>query len=170
MDSIPDFIKLPTDNIYKFLAIAGLILIILCDTIPILIERDLSIQTIQTQGDYNTLNQEVNFLAEDISWAQNNKENLTVEQAQELQDRARQQLLKNIELNNKLNLLNFYKDELNQIWIFRWVVISIGILLAIIGFGYWYFRWQQPLDLIIRNETQKLKKRRKSLIVPVGKK
>lgn len=156
MNQVPEFIKPPTDIIYKFLAISGLILLILSFTIPYFLNRDLSIQIIQTEGDVDKLAKEIGYLEDDIA-LDDTTTSLSMKQVQFSRERYRQLDLKNMEATTKNNLLIYYTDELNNSQKFKWIGVSIGLILFVTGFVLWYFKLRRYQDLLIRNEAQKLK-------------
>ena len=119
MIQIPEFLKPPTDNIYKFLAISGLILLIVSFVIPYVLNRDLAIEEIQTEGDSNMLTHEIEDLEHDVTRAETTTP--TKEQVQSLRDRLRQIRSKNDELKTKTSLLRYYDDELNNLQMFKWI-------------------------------------------------
>lgn len=55
----------PTDNLYKFLAISGLLLVLLAYVVPTLMSPELEIALAETEGEQNALSLEVGFLKED---------------------------------------------------------------------------------------------------------
>lgn len=163
--NIPD---LPTDNLYKFIALAGLILLLFSSIYYQVFSRDVLLKNIDLRAEMSRMEKEVEFLREDTDSLKEDKQAIkqdnSVSQEEQnnvgkniegLNQRTREAILKTIELERIGKGVLIYND---QIALLRWSSIIgaiTGILLLIIGFYLWYTRIQIYQDKILVNEAQK---------------
>jgi hypothetical protein len=159
-----DISKFPTDNLYKFLAIFGLVIQILMfwyyDKI---VSEAVTLQT-EILADTDFINGKKHSSLD------------LIEQLEELNNKAhiknRDSIINLIVTENKK--LAVYKDELSlaekkrvildekkdyvHMWLkFAYVINAIGLILMVAGFLLWYHKLQKYQDIIIKNEAMKIK-------------
>jgi hypothetical protein len=174
-------IQTPTNNLYKFLAIIGLLLSAFFSTYPLLKMFDLNQESIRLSGEVrvleieaDALEEEVNYLDEDIkklqifvdgvsniaeltqqqvsTLSEKNKE--IAEKTDRLRDKRTSILIKNEEIQTKSNL---QARTLKAVKIILWLSLA-GIALAIscliAGFRLWYKRTQIYQDILIKAQAE----------------
>ncbi|MCG3146515.1 MAG: hypothetical protein HONDAALG_04661 [Gammaproteobacteria bacterium] len=151
----------PTDNLYKFIAIAGLLLMFFGLSAPswyLITARskitDLSIEV-------RTIELEIHFLEEDLqrltgkSIDQIGKSELSPEQTAKL----REILLKQVRLNETLKLEEWKARSMILAMLVLGVTTFFGSWMARKGFSLWYDRLQVFQDAIIKDEAIAIKNR-----------
>ena len=162
---LPD---LPTDNLYKFVALAGLILLLVSPVYYQFFSRDVRLKNIDLRAAMGRLEKEVEFLREDTDLLKDNiqakkqekseghdEHNDSVKKVEVLNQKTRETILKTIELNRIGNGVFVYNDQLSLL---RWSSIGgavSGVLLLTLGFYLWYTRIQVYQDQILINDAQK---------------
>jgi hypothetical protein len=145
----------PTDNLYKFLSITGLLLIVL-SFYPTYLTLKFEEQRIEQDKNHKMFMAEVKILEQ-----QNEDYKLFIEKGlaptksiQQIREELLNQEKKRVELGiaddlllNNAKLINYF-DRLSS-----WVFWS-GIICMLIGFWCWYFKIQRPNDLILMNQSQ----------------
>jgi hypothetical protein len=58
-----------------------------------------------------------------------------------------------IQLDSKVELTKYYRNQINTLDILSWVILCVGVLLIFIGFYFWYIKIQKPNDLILANQA-----------------
>ena len=161
---------LPTDNLYKFLAIAGLIIIGVSVYHTETLLRTLETDSLNIATDLAVGKAEMEF------WQSREKklENITKNSIAQQQSRHKPdpekleltysiQELKSIEdeterlkrdlritdakIEGKLQKSKKLTAQLEKTFFFAKVLIGIGFILTILGFGLWYYNVQRLLDL-----------------------
>lgn len=163
--NIPD---LPTDSIYKFVALAGLILFLISPIYYQFFSRDVLLKNIGLRAEMQRMKKEVEFLKEDTillrediqakkqdgSVSQEKHQNAG-EKVEELNQKTRETELKSIELQRITNGVFVYNDQLALL---RWssvIGVIAGILMLVLGFYLWYTRIQLYQDKILISAVQK---------------
>ncbi|MBI3585128.1 MAG: hypothetical protein HY096_14420 [Nitrospinae bacterium] len=127
--------NLPTDNLYKFIALSGLLISILTIILPIKINYDIRLKDLTIKKELAILNIELNFLKQN----QTNKQQ-TLEELKDLRIKLIQQESKNKELEK-------YDDTTIYFFIY-------GLMTSTIGFSLWYSKVQKYNDIIIKNTAE----------------
>jgi DNA repair exonuclease SbcCD ATPase subunit len=172
--------EIPTDNLYKFLAISGII-IFLISYLPLFHSYKLNLQLARLEGESKAVKEEREWLFSDANEVRNELQNLTKQLSEIQKDRKvtegaeetlkkkleekvaklleytqllHKQSLKTIEIDTKLEELRVHiamlKTEAN-------LSISghiIGAILALVGFSLWYKKLQAPQDIIISKQAK----------------
>ena len=150
-----DLISPPTDNLYKFMAIAGLTLMVLSGVGPLRILHDVKAQVSQLSVERAVLSEElralrqkddrsVNTLSSDEleAWAKGTK--LSIPFRKRLEQLEHPGLVRDMaRLDEKTDLAN--SDESFQTWA-AYTGLLGGLVLAILGFLLWYCKVQRYLD------------------------
>ena len=147
MTNIPGLPTIPTDNLYKFMALAGIVMLIVA---PIFYAKyyishyNIELEAIESLKIYKPA--ELYF--------KNTKE-LTKEEKIfldkiESKEKENKQIQKGYELYSRFS---------NVILLLSIIMAAVGLALSIVGFWLWYNRVQKPLDKILLNETKMVSKK-----------
>jgi biopolymer transport protein ExbB/TolQ len=155
MDNMLEKVSPPTDNLYKFLAISGLLLLILSVIYPYWISyrvmqqaneffRDLRLLELENKQ-LSKLSEEIKSKGEELKASKN----ITSEQVDEFAQRAEDVIDKrydvvrmDTEIDYKEKQLNTAVDTMLPIWTAR-VGVFIGLIFMSGGFILWYFKLQR---------------------------
>lgn len=162
----PPLPTIPTDNLYKFLAITGLVIVLICLIYPPMITAKVSGSAAEVAALRQLLESQTRQLDHDLKRIeteilQNQTEPvLPLGQAEALDDRVTKARAANVEMQARL--LDFERKAktalaegralqsqmdlmVNTLW--------LGILLMACGFFLWYTKVQRHADTIIRNQA-----------------
>jgi hypothetical protein len=143
----------PTDNLYKFLSVFGLITLIFSTAAPLWTSYTLSLRIYQLQSEGDTLKIELDYLQRKIG-QENSSDRFIAEQASNTKDLQ----IRTAQLSRKTEEIKFIREELEGWKIFIVVGMALGWSLIFIGFSLWYFRLQRYQDIILKNEAKKIEK------------
>ncbi len=202
MDLVP---PIPTDNLYKFIAISGLVIIGLTTFYPLKMVNESTLKTAQYATEMQKYSIERKRLATEYKKlteisvqlaqkAENQLAELKKEYKKKLaglpytippsvnleyddnfkaNERRLEQTsleldLKNADLDGKKGELNIIEDNLFFSRILMYAGFAIGSVLTMYGFSLWYIKVQQPLDLILLNQSQRPVDEPKETDLPVA--
>lgn len=173
----------PTDNLYKFLAIAGLLLFGFSLIFPALQLRELRDKQIQLVGERQVLNveqsyweamsdvelgnnkimleaiqslrNEPDFMKQDKAYIDyiNNELNRGRERNEQLKEKSKLLFIREAEINTKNELLKAVDFDITFM---RWLGVVTALIascFASYGFRLWYRRVQAPQDFILANQA-----------------
>ncbi len=175
------FPNLPTDNLYKFLALSGVVVVLVSIFYPIsrlgelrqkAIELAAEIKILDLESkrltvNHSQLEREVAAFEKQLSAAEKEKRPTPgdIDSIEKIHNQLRTRALKletsNDDLQVKLVKVSAKNDQLVQL--VRYVEyfvnvmyggIVIGVLLAWVGFGLWYVRVQRPQDLLLKQQIE----------------
>ena len=191
MMNIPD---LPTDNLYKFISIVGLLIILIAISTLVLENKRIQSELIELDRNYSISIAKFEILINDSKelnsiineYAKKNKIDLSdtllnisdpsiiknlyyilstdvsqnIKNILELFNKvlSRQDSLSLNRINLKYDLIQISKKKtyLKHFTILTILTSCIGLILSIIGFKNWYYKYQKPQDELIReNSTSK---------------
>jgi len=148
----------PSDNLYKFVALVGVLLIVICQLYPVNREQELAIRLIQVNGEVNQYNIAVGHLNEDAAATNAVLKNFFAGNKDETMARFQ---TKNRDIQLQLSSLEEKKAEIAELdrQLTKWRVIGmlgtiVGVVLAIVGFVLWYRRVQHPQDIILGRQAK----------------
>ncbi|HQZ63956.1 MAG TPA: hypothetical protein PLY87_02715 [Planctomycetaceae bacterium] len=169
-----EYLKAPTDNLYKFIAIAGAALIAVCviQTTGQLAEisqqsfqlsKDIAIQKVENER----LNERSKAFRKELAVEIQNPEKLTPEGKPLLFDKVSDIQRKNEELEDfhfetmkSSAVLAVQIERLGQLtsayatWVHRALIaVGIGVIMMILGFRLWYSRVQVFQDRLLQKQT-----------------
>ena len=148
--------SLPTDNLYKFLALSGLFIVLFSFIFPMKRIGELKLKTLEIETQSEVLNIEIDFLKHDtITWAE--KDKLDPEETVLIRKRTRETKIKLAELVGRRAQIEVLKKELLFYWRFIQVTFWFGLVISLAGFTLWYFLVQKPNDLLLRKQIKKEK-------------
>ena len=143
----------PTDNLYKFIAISGVVILILSVGFPFSMATNLLIKEAEITGDYIKLLDESKF--EDVPGAlftgdpKKSKEHIDYLNKQ---TKERNRHLRVVE--QKERILKILKQEIK---FYTWVGFvggTLGLAVSLCGFYLWYSRVQKYEDINLKNRTE----------------
>ena len=174
------FPNFPTDNLYKFLALVGTVIVILSiyftetrvaevgGTI-IDVEEVLDI----SKARYEALKMKMDQLKEIIDNSiaeQTGKKKMVVSKLEvryseteikalhrQVQDLIGEQGIEMVKVNTSMKRLEKLNERSKRIFNWNILFIAVGALMAYNGFILWYRRVQRPLDELLQNELSALK-------------
>lgn len=150
---------LPTDNLYKFIALSGLLIVLVSFFIPICIMHQVNMQRFDIEADVNVAIEESRRLENKTNLLRQSMKDksITKEEARLKNDEfdkiSEKNTMNGIRLKSQLNKLKFTIEEIKDL---KWLVLigcGLGVVIAWAGFLLWYKRLQKYQDIIIRNEV-----------------
>lgn len=174
-----DVLKPPTDNLYKFISIFGLIIFVVSIAAPYIASEQLSTLTTviaKPIADIKLLNQDNARLLSEVDEVQGRlpkqSQNLTEAEKQTVRqvfaesDRLLKEVRENIRKIRELETTSDMQIKtadaraatlLGLIW---WTSFGkvIGLVSILTGFTLWYFKLQRYQDLLLKNQAQLLTK------------
>jgi hypothetical protein len=156
---------IPTDSLYKFLAIFGLLIAILAQIISfqrfhhIALESfELVSQSRQISTEYRNNENDVKELEDKSSKLKGrcskNSKSIYCQQYLVLKDRYRQLQIKEIEFESKRDQLKLNFEDEKIIWYIFFILFVLGCIMSIYGFSKW-FSEQKYQDFIKSKHAKK---------------
>jgi len=177
-----NFLIPPTDNLYKFIAITGLLFIFASFFYPTILnikinerilesEKDIEIAKIESaklEREAGEIELKLNIEQKDVETFKENKNIVSPKQLEaevsdleqlrkqtkEATDIAAEQLKKNIEIEYNNKLTKFYNDYFGLASNIALSGEILGFVLMILGFGLWYQKVQKYQDLVLLKEAK----------------
>jgi hypothetical protein len=155
--------SIPTDNLYKFLALAGLSLAIFSFVFPKTQQHDLARVLWETKIDIDVAAEQLRYINEQISIMEVKREeayrkNSDLESVKndemrilDLQHNLR---IQQAQAANKTKLLGDLTRELAQVRLFSKIGIALGLVLTGCGFFLWYVKLQRYQDDFWKNRKR----------------
>lgn len=140
-----DIAKLPTDNLYKFIAIFGLILLLSTFLGYYLVLKEKGLLFYELDNNIMAQIKIGDTLMYDKHWIKDNQ------LAEKLHDNTLKIILNVQDLDNQYRTLNFYSQ-------FLYLFAGLSFLLMIFGFLQCYNKTQKYLDIILKNQVEQIKK------------
>ena len=152
--------SLPTDNLYKFIALSGLVLLVTAIVVPVKIQDEIDKDFARL-----VLIQQVKIDLAVLEWNQAGSppKTLTTEEAiekwrssQKEKKEELQSRLRKLEVSGADAEFEYYSAiRVRKRWRrIAYCIGAIGILLMCIGFRLWYVRLQKYQDKIIRRQAE----------------
>jgi hypothetical protein len=170
--------SIPTDNLYKFCAVSGVVLLLFGATFPVQklfetqdnldrVETEIAILKAQTsafQEEAQRLKSDAVSLQKDIAAAEANPRNADVEALRARNATANTSLsaaskevhqLRIMSIREKGNV-DHVKHLVYRVWLYITAAAAFmfgGLSLARFGFLHWYYRVQKPSDEILQHQS-----------------
>ena len=140
-----DFSKLPTDNMYKFLAFSGLAILVfvIVYVAPKRLEIELDVERLK--GKTQEIGYEIKHL-----------QSLSPDEIQTQLGKIHDLGLKTIQLETTLNEISIRHKQIQffrQIW---WFIFPGASFLFLLGYVFWYFQVQRYQDKILKKQAADL--------------
>ena len=138
-----DIPQIPTDNLYKFLALFGIVIIAVFLILPPYFDHQIQLKAIQAQAEANVVQEKID-----------NVHHLKMAKAPELDyvEETRQigdLLVEKVQVEGRKKETEFLLQQSERIMRAAKNGIFIGIAVSILGFLLWYFnlqRWQDAIQ------------------------
>jgi hypothetical protein len=147
-----DYAKLPTDNLYKLLAISGLLIAAVSVAWPMHLINDLEVQAIELNKDLKTLEFQTDLLDRQVSRHQNASKQ---EEIGPHWDALKQQKLRAFELEATIEKLDTVVRQTRMVRWACYIGAPTGLLAAIAGFSLWYSKGLRHQDRLLQYQIQK---------------
>ena len=143
-----NIIQPPTDSLYKFMAVSGLLILGFFVIWPELRLYELGQQTVQVVGEVNILHREVDHLQEDMVRLGKNKSvpEILIEKRRLLEIKLEQ-------IGTKGELLELATTDMRRMIRVLYMGVVFGLILSFLGFILWYRKVQMWQDIAIRREA-----------------
>jgi hypothetical protein len=144
---------LPTDNLYKFLALSGLAIAILSLVLPVIRISEIRIKLVEVKTQSNLLNIKIEELSKDTDRLAK-KTALSPEETESLRNRLIEHKIKVVELSGRFEQINSLNRDLDYLMILFWGGLPLGAGISVLGFMAWYFLVQKPNDLLLKKQVE----------------
>lgn len=138
--------QLPTDNLYKFLAISGLVMIIVSYAYTGKAVNDLAIKGVETETTMAALKIESDHIRDSMNLLKAGKDQ-GLEQWNALREKNLQVMIKSAQLNGEIKKQIEYQRQAKKLAAASFIGSIFGVALAFSGFILWYLRVQKPADM-----------------------
>lgn len=142
--------SLPTDNLYKFIALAGLALLLLLTVYPTKKIYELQLQIVREGTELSILDINEKNWTTDFERLKSQK-NPPRAEVLRLRDRSREMEINAVKLRGKNDEIKAVLGELKK---YQWAMYLgsfVGLTMMVFGFGLWYSRVQKYLDKQLRD-------------------
>jgi len=140
----------PTDNLYKFLAISGLMIFCFFVIWPELQTYKLEQRKIEILGEQEVIKHEIDYINQDLDRIKQGE--ITFEKFFPILKQSREIAIKTAQISTKSKLLELTNARLKKITFFTPIGIALGLIMTLNGFALWYFKIQIWQDKAIRKE------------------
>jgi len=144
--------NLPTDNLYKFIALVGVVVLLAASYFPIIKARELRLAKIEIEGQMRLLEIEVQHL-QDTSKQLGSNETIGDCNREELVGKAYKLKMKNEEIktnSKKVEVIGIDYELIRKIQVAGMI---LGFILSAFGFFLWYFRIQKYQDKQLKKNS-----------------
>ena len=155
-----DIPQLPTDNLYKFKALVGVVLAVFVFCFPALKTMELRLQSYDLNTHIEKLKIETEFLSNELKLLRENK-NPTNEELKVIDQKGLLNQTRAAELLGDNAKIEYQRGMLKASVIFMIIGSLLGLTLAVSGFREWHFHVQHPQDVLLRLQVESLAKQNK---------
>ena len=147
-----NYVPLPTDNLYKFIALSGLAIILVSLFYPLRLVVDLELKAAGAMGQI----QETTDLIEETERALSDIEKSESPTAAQVNEAARKHKLARQSSNRDIPIgaeLQVLRAQLDGIKSVSRIGIALGTIMTAFGFYFWYVRVQRPADRLASRQA-----------------
>lgn len=148
-----DIPQIPTDNLYKFKAIVGVVLALSLTGFTVIKVTELRIQVIEVETQLEKKKIQSERIAHELDKLQS-KPQKTVDEVDLIKLKIDQSREQTAELKGNFQKMKFHLRDLYFIFILGGLGIAFGIGMARIGFREWYQFVQVPQDTLLRLQVE----------------
>jgi hypothetical protein len=148
--------SLPTDNLYKFLALSGLAIAIFGLVFPAIRISEIRLKLIEANTQTRLLKLEIDQLKEDVDTAKK-KSSVSPEEIGNIRKRMIEINVKKVELDGRTEQIKALMEDLNFARGALKVSAPLGLVISFLGFYFWYSLIQKPNDLLLQKQIKKEK-------------
>jgi hypothetical protein len=145
----------PTDNLYKFLALSGLALLVFSVVYPTTRMTELRIRQAETRSQLKIRTLEIEAIEKELN-QEIQVQPPSTEQLAILSDRGLQSGIKNAQLSSYIEQTNVLVEELSFFMLLLNIGMFFGFTMAVVGFWLWYHKVQRLLDLIAKKQMAEI--------------
>ena len=144
---------IPTDNLYKFVALAGVALVLISLIYPEQALRDLGAKKIDSETQLRVLLAQADRLESELDLLETSKdvEDKRLDRIKEQNDEIRINALKASGENQKIAL---YATHHESVATYAKYLLILGSAMSFLGFFLWYRRVQRPADLAVAEQAK----------------
>ena len=153
--------SLPTDNLYKFLALSGLAIVTFSIVFPMIRDSELNLMMLETDKNMKVANIEKElfdkridkFLNSDLG---SNLDELKMreEELEIWRNLLKDQQIYTVDLEYEVRKFEELHKELKFIQLLMKFGFGVGLIITFLGFLLWYVRVQKPNDLLLRKQIE----------------
>ena len=144
-----NFPLLPTDNLYKFVAVAGLILSAYCAFFAYQQVLDIKLQRARAETEEDIIRLEIEQIERDAEKI-NRKKDPSSDEIKEISARIRTAQVQKLRVRGKRNEVDILTTQVWVHFFVLWTGILGGICMSGWGFTQWYYQIQKPNDELTR--------------------
>jgi hypothetical protein len=145
---------LPTDNLYKFMALSGLAILIFSLVFPMIRIGEIKLKLVEVETQTEVLGIETDNLKKDIEHSLNESK-LHFQDLENDRKRMSELQIKSVELKGRTKLVRELMEDLRSYLIFLVVGGMLGLLFCFFGFVLWYKLVQRPSDLLLKAQVER---------------
>jgi len=147
-----DILKPPTDNLYKFIAISGLLIFLASSIFPQIVYKDYAMKFAEIEGDLRVMQNQLDTLNRIMDTEPDdplaNKENdIEIKRRVIELDKGLAEVLRKRELRVALS------DYARRWQLFGYIGMSLGLVMMGGGFYLWYSRLQKYEDKLMKRKA-----------------
>lgn len=155
----------PTDSLYKFLSITGLVILLWGATFPWQKSYEYRLEEANLLALVTNLGNKQEYLEERFDSLEKSKINIENNKTKNNEksilkiEREQNEIqVEIIDIENKINTkvatMKVLKEALDTYQIIGWLSVGIGFLLTVLGFYYWYVKVQRHIDTGVIGDGQ----------------
>jgi hypothetical protein len=149
--------SLPTDNLYKFIAMTGLLMVIFYIIFPSQKLVELTIKKIDVETEVAVISNEIEQISDDVKHIEkiaNQQGHVTAAQLDELENRNNEARNKNRRMEGELKKIQVLAIQHKTLESITKPLFPLGLFLMAVGFLCWYLLVQRPTDALLRKEKK----------------
>lgn len=147
-----NFPQIPTDNLYKFMALSGLAIALISFFLPMKQVRDIEMEIVEIQEQARLLNEKNDFLDIKKGIIERLK-SAPAEEAEKIFIERQQLVLESVRILAKLERVKFLKDEIKNLKTIIGLLSGLGVFLSVLGFILWYQKVQRYQDKVLKDNA-----------------
>ena len=149
--------NIPTDNLYKFIALSGLVLTLFSLIFPWTRMGEIRPKLVEINTQLEILKIESDEIEKELSRLEK-MVNPTPEELTAIIKERKEHRIKNAELKGRFNQVDALVEELFYQWRFLKFGVFVGFIISFIGFWFWYHFVQKPNDMLLKKQIENNKK------------
>lgn len=154
MINLPQLPQPPTDNLYKFMAIFGLTLLVISLILPVYINYTVAVNNAEVMARIRVIDTEMAIAGDfDIFRELSEDKILTPNEKKEFVAKQKDFIVKNGQTLDELNIVTATTPALIGIMFYSTIMGIVGSILVYKGFRLWYDKLQKYQDIIVKNQA-----------------
>lgn len=140
--------NLPTDNLYKFLALSGLLLAVISFAYPMNLIYEAREQLISQQTEFKVLKIELESIHAQLEIA-DVRGSLVTGEGRELLEKHYKNDIALIKVNGQAAKIELLANEIESWKLWMAILVGLGVFFTVVGFILWYRVVQAPADKLL---------------------